>query len=76
MLIFAAIFALLAFVSVGCAANTYTVCLSGCDYTSIQEAVNAAQPGDIIEVQSGTYYENVVVNNSLTLKGNSFQNPP
>ncbi|HOO53398.1 MAG TPA: NosD domain-containing protein [Methanothrix sp.] len=48
---------------------TFTVCASGCDYTSIQAAINAACPGDTIEVWSGTYYENVVVNKSLTLRG-------
>lgn len=68
-LMFAVLFTLLAFVSVGCAADTYTVCPSGCDYTSIQAAVSAAQPGDIIEVHSGTYYENVDVDKQLTLRG-------
>jgi parallel beta-helix repeat protein len=31
------------------------------DYTSINEAVNNASPGDTIEVFSGTYYENYIV---------------
>jgi parallel beta-helix repeat protein len=50
-------------------AATITVCPSGCDYTSIQSAINAAIPGDTIEVRSGTYYENVNVNKQLTLRG-------
>ena len=32
------------------------------DYSSIQEAINAAKPGDTIYVKSGIYYENIIVN--------------
>jgi PKD repeat protein len=32
-----------------------TVCASGCDYTTIQAAVNAAQPGWTIQVKNGIY---------------------
>ena len=39
------------------------------DYTSIQAAIDAAQDGDVIEVQSGIYYENVDINKPLTLRG-------
>jgi len=49
--------------------TTYTVCAAGCDFTSIQDAIDSAVPGDIIEVYSGTYYENVIVDKKLTLKG-------
>ena len=35
---------------------------------SIQASINASNPGDIIEVQSGTYYENVNVTKQLTLR--------
>lgn len=35
----------------------------------IQEAINRSMPGDLIEVQSGTYYENLIVNKTLTLSG-------
>jgi parallel beta-helix repeat protein len=68
-LIFAIFLTLLAFVSGGCAEDTYTVCSSGCDYTSIQAAINAAHTGDTIEVHSGTYYENVNVAKPLILRG-------
>ncbi len=46
-----------------------TVCASGCAYTSIQSAINAAAPGATITIGPGTYTENVVVNKSVTLKG-------
>jgi parallel beta-helix repeat protein len=40
------------------------------DYSTIQEAINAAMPGDTIYVHNGTYQENVVVNKTdLTLRG-------
>ncbi|MFJ7590216.1 nitrous oxide reductase family maturation protein NosD [Streptomyces sp. NPDC097617] len=36
---------------------------------SIQEAVNFARPGDTITVMPGTYYENVLITKSVTLRG-------
>jgi PKD repeat protein/nitrous oxidase accessory protein NosD len=50
-------------------AATITVCPSGCNYTSIQDAINHAADGDTIEIHSGQYYEPVIVNRSLILNG-------
>ena len=41
----------------------------GTHYTTIQAAIDDASPGDEIHVDSGTYYENVIVNKQLTLRG-------
>jgi LPXTG-motif cell wall-anchored protein len=46
-----------------------TVCLSGCTHTTIQAAVTAASPGDIVNVGAGTYSESVTINKQLTLRG-------
>ncbi|MGZ8880303.1 MAG: right-handed parallel beta-helix repeat-containing protein [Halobacteriota archaeon] len=40
-------------------------------YTTIQAAVNAAQPGDTVLIPPGTYSENVLVNKSLTIKSSA-----
>ncbi len=39
------------------------------DYSTIQEAINAANLGDTVYVRAGTYYENIVVNKTLSLIG-------
>ena len=39
------------------------------DFPTIQKAINAAYAGDIISVAPGTYYENIVLNKSISLIG-------
>jgi parallel beta-helix repeat protein len=39
------------------------------DFSEIQDAINNASDGDTILVHSGIYYENVVVDKSVTLRG-------
>jgi parallel beta-helix repeat protein len=40
-------------------------------YTTIQAAVNAAQPGDVIRVCAGTYPEQVTITTALTLRADN-----
>lgn len=50
--------------------KTWTVDDDGpADFHTIQEAINAANPGDTIHVKSGIYYENIVVNKTVSLVG-------
>jgi parallel beta-helix repeat protein len=44
------------------------------DYPTIQEAINAASTGDTIYVMAGKYYENVVVNKTVSLIGQDRSN--
>ncbi len=47
----------------------YVGCNGNDDYSTIQQAVNDAKPGDIIFVYNGFYHENIIINKSLTLIG-------
>lgn len=51
------------------AGTTRTVCADGCDFTTIQAAVTAADPGDTIQVAAGTYTENVTIGTSVKVIG-------
>jgi pectin methylesterase-like acyl-CoA thioesterase len=42
----------------------------GGDYKTIQAAIDNASSGDSIYVWTGTYYENIIVNKSITMIGN------
>jgi parallel beta-helix repeat protein len=41
----------------------------GQTYSAIQDAINAASPGDTIFIHESTYYEHIGVHKSLTLQG-------
>ena len=54
------------------AQTAYTVCSSGCDFTSIQEAIEAANDGDTIELYAETYRESAPIDTlgkAITIKG-------
>jgi hypothetical protein len=42
------------------------------DYATIQAAINAAQPADIIQVRAGTYNENIIIDRPVTLTAETF----
>lgn len=51
-------------------AITRTVCASGCNHTSIQNAIDAADPADVIEIQDAVHTEQGInVNKDLTIQG-------
>ena len=53
-------------------AETITVCESGCDYTSIQDAVDAASDSDVIQLSAETYFEGNPINThgkAITIRG-------
>ncbi len=56
----------------GQSSKVITVGVDG-DFGSIQEAINAAEAGDVIFVDAGVYFENVVVNKSVSLFGEGWE---
>lgn len=53
-------------------ADTITVCASGCDYSDIQQAINASANGDVIEIAAGTYAPPATLSTNgkaITLRG-------
>jgi parallel beta-helix repeat protein len=49
--------------------STSSVIRVPADYSTIQAAVNAASPGDVVIVGAGVYHENLIVNESVTIIG-------
>lgn len=64
-----AVLAALAAASPALGAMHKTVCSSGCAFTSINAAIEAASEGATITIGKGTYAENVVVTKPVTLNG-------
>jgi parallel beta-helix repeat protein len=56
-------------ISVIASPSTLTVGTGPEDFKTIQEAINNATDGNTIFVHNGTYYENVIINKSITLVG-------
>ena len=52
-----------------CPAGSTSISAGCSHYTTITDAINNALPGSVIFVESGTYTEQVVINESLTLIG-------
>ena len=64
---------LCAALAVPASAATLTVGAGG-QFKTVQQAVDAAKPGDTVLVAPGTYTENVVVSKPLTITGNATVN--
>ena len=69
ILVICAAILVLCFVTTASARTWYVDDDGGADFIGIQEVINNASAGDTILVYSGVYYENVVVNKSVTLMG-------
>ncbi|MBN1236706.1 MAG: right-handed parallel beta-helix repeat-containing protein [Methanotrichaceae archaeon] len=56
------------FLAFSAQAATITVCQT-CENSSIQAAIDASKPNDIIEIKSGTYYEQLNITKPIRLQG-------
>lgn len=50
-------------------ASEIHACPDGCDYAGIQAAIDSANPGDQIVVESGTYAEDLIIGKAETIQG-------
>lgn len=50
-------------------ADTISVCSGGCDFASIQAAIDAADPDDVINIAPGIYQGSLTIDKDLTLDG-------
>ena len=72
LVMMASVFALsVPFASDARAATLYVGGAGPGNHTTIQAAIDAASPGDTVFVFSGTYYENVIVDRTISLIGES-----
>jgi pectin methylesterase-like acyl-CoA thioesterase len=53
--------------------DTHTVCASGCDFSSIQAAIDAAVDGDTIDLASEIYTETITIDKSIDLIGDGME---
>jgi parallel beta-helix repeat protein len=51
--------------------QTLTICPSGCAFSQIQPAIDAARSGSTLQIQSGTYQENLSITKPIQLIGQS-----
>lgn len=51
------------------AAGELTVCPNGCQFCSLQRAIDQAGTGEKIIVRAGIYRENLIINKELTIEG-------
>ena len=59
----------LSFAALPVIGRTITVGPSGCTYTRIQPAIDAAQSGDTVSVRAGTYVEQITLKDGIVLQG-------
>jgi parallel beta-helix repeat protein len=70
---------IIAFLLIGIVEPLYACKASNASYLlqtheTIQEAIDAARPGDTVYISSGVYFENLVINKSITIVGEGWSN--